>query len=118
MLEVQGRLRDVHAELRKHRRREAAAFRYACSRKTMHDVHRRNVAVALLHLQHHDATLAVQYLLQHPPESLPAPEYNADTVHAWEAERVAAGHEDPLEPALRQGPRGLDPATPQSGKNT
>ena len=69
----------------------------------MQDVHHHHVAVALLHLQHQDATLAVQYLLQHPPEAVAAPECNAETVHAWEAQRVAAGHEDPLEPASTPG---------------
>ena len=103
MIQVQTRLRHVPAQLRRERRREAAAARYACSRDSMQDVLRRKVALSLLHLRKHDATVAVQCLLAQPGTKLPLQPCKSERVHEWEEERVAAGHEDPLQPASRDG---------------
>ena len=110
IIEVERRLRQVHAELRRERRREAAAARYACSRETMQDVLRRKVALSLLHLQKRDATVAVRFPTGHPRAKVQLQPCTSHRVHEWEEECIVGGHEDPLQPASRVGVQALKTA--------
>ena len=110
IIEVERRLRHVHAQLRRERRREAAAARYACSRDSMQDLFLRKDALSLLHSQKHDATVTVRFLTAHPRAKVQLQPCTSHGVHEWEEERIAGGHEDPLQPASRVGVQALKTA--------
>ena len=80
IVELRTRLRHVHAELRRERRREAAAARYACSRQTARESFIRKVALSLLHLESHDPMVAVRFLVAQREKNLGVHPCTCETV--------------------------------------
>ena len=103
VVDLRRRLSHVNAELRRERRREAAAARYAYSRQSARESLARKVALALLHVQSHGAMVAVRFLLAQRHKKHGVQPCASDTVHRWEEDRAAADDEDPLEPRSKVG---------------
>ena len=70
----------------------------------------RQVALSLLHLQKHDATVPKQCLTAHPRAEVELQPCVSHRVHEWQEECIAGGHEDALQPASRVGVQALQTA--------